>query len=179
MLAVMPRHSIAGIAIGIDLRELRLLFADNPDLERLFGTPYLACFQWAIQTFLDKLARYPGGEMPVAFFHENNDFQAEAQKAFRYIELMRGNGRPPISLTFVSKSAFTPLQSADILAYEANHAIRNPGLPPRKPWRAINPKGNRIDLLHYGKSNMGELVRLLNRAKEIAAANGWDGKSFS
>jgi len=90
--------------------------------------------------------------------------------------------KKPITLTFGSKADFVPLQAADVLAYEPNHKLRDPSKPTRIPWEIINPGADadksesRIRLMHYGKDNMSELVRLLSEYRVKLLAQGWDGE---
>jgi hypothetical protein len=181
VLPALARHQIMGITVGVHMHSFNAAMDGRPDLKAMFGNPYSACFQWAVQTLLGMLAEH-GHPQRVAFFHENNNYQDEARSAFAYVEALRILGDNPISLTFGTKGDFVPLQSADILAYEANHLLRDPSKPERIPWKIMNPGADtdpeqrRIRVLHYGENNMDRLISLLSdyRAKLLAA--GWDGK---
>jgi hypothetical protein len=69
-----------------------------------------------------------------------------------------------------------PLQAADILAYEANHVIRDPAAKRRKSWTTLSPGRRGIDLLQYGEPNMHELVSRLRSIRQKLLASGWDGE---
>ena len=66
--------------------------------------------------------------------------------------------RRPISLKFGGKHDYVPLQAADILAYEANHVIRDPAAKRRKSWTALSPNGRGMTCAN-GEPTMHELVQ--------------------
>jgi hypothetical protein len=68
-----------------------------------------------------------------------------------------------------------PLQAADVLAYEANHVIRDPAAKRRPSWLALSPEQKGIDLLHYGKGNMSKLISSLTGIHQRLIASGWNG----
>ena len=115
--------------------------------------PYGACFQWVVQTLINKMEEY-GDNQRIAFFHEQNDYEMEAVKAFEWVKQHRSEKRRPISLKFGGKHDYVPLQAADILAYEANHVIRDPAAKRRKSWTALSPNGRGIELLQYSEPTM-------------------------
>jgi hypothetical protein len=53
LLPVMPTHELAGTVIGIRLDHLETAMKDHSELVEMFGTPYTACFQWAISIIMD------------------------------------------------------------------------------------------------------------------------------
>ena len=181
LLPVISRHNIMGVAIGIHMHRFNDAIKPHPELREMFGTPYTACFQWTVQTFLQMLDE-SSIDQRVAFFHESNDYREEAEAAFAYIDKLTWLRKKPITLTFGSKADFVPLQAADVLAYEPNHKLRDPSKPTRIPWEIINPGADadksesRIRLMHYGKDNMSELVRLLSEYRVKLLAQGWDGE---
>jgi hypothetical protein len=181
LLPVIATHNILGVTVGIRMHQFEVAMKSHPELRKMFGTPYVACFQWTVQTFLEMMDE-SGIDKRVAFFHELNDYRDEAEAAFAYIKKQAWLRKKPITLTFGGKDDFIPLQAADVLAYEANHKLRDPSKPTRPSWEAINPgadtdeKESRIRLLHYGKTNMLELVRLLTDFRAKLLAQGWDGK---
>jgi hypothetical protein len=182
LLPVIARHKIVGLSVGIHMGAFRAAMASRPELLAIFGTPYTACFQWAVESFLLMMDENHSVQR-IAFFHECNDYQEEAKAAFAYVEAQRRlvNTRR-ISLAFAGKDDFVPLQAADVLAYEANHKLRDPSRPTRLPWEAINPGADadpnesRIRLLHYGEANMSKLISLLDGYRQRLLASGWDGK---
>jgi hypothetical protein len=176
LLPVIPRHNILGIAVGIQMDAFRREIAPYPELREMFGTPYTACFQWVIETLLEMLAEY-NSEQRVAFFHECNDYQGEALKTLRYIQDER-KGKNVITLAFGGKEDYVPLQAADVLAYEANHLLRDPKRKLRRSWQAIDPDedNHRIRVRHYGEANMKDLISTLGAFRRRLLASGWDGK---
>src|SRR5216683_2421607 len=97
LLPVLPSHNIVGVAVGINLEHFRAAMAAHPELAEMVGTPYSACFQWAVQTFLNVMGRY-GYDQPVHFFHEHNDYEDEARIAFDFVQAHRPT-KEPIALT--------------------------------------------------------------------------------
>ena len=53
LLPVLPAHELAGIVIGIDVHVFQQEITKRPELKRMFGEPYGACFQWAISIIMD------------------------------------------------------------------------------------------------------------------------------
>lgn len=174
LLPVLARHNLLGVAVGIHMGAFRKAMDAHPELRQLFGTPYGACFQWAMQIILAKLNESRAIQR-VAFIHECNDHQVEAMASFKWAQKMDSRA---VSLTFASKADFVPLQAADVLAYEANHMIRDPKKEERKSWLAMDPdpKSRTITVRHYGEENMGLLVSKLTEVRQRLIASGWDGK---
>lgn len=180
LLPVLARHPIMGIAVGIDMVAFRKAMKPHPELRAMFGTPYAACFQWTVQLLLTMMDEQRDTQR-VAFFHECNDDEEDAKTAFAYVKAQRNLSTRPISLTFGGKNDYVPLQAADVLAYEANHLLRDPSKPTRLPWEALNPgsadpKKNRVLLLQYGGNNIGDLIAKLGDLRTKLIASGWDGK---
>jgi Protein of unknown function (DUF3800) len=160
LLPVIPRHNIMGVAVGIQMDAFRREMASRSDLQDLFGTPYTACFQWAVQSVMAK-ASMLDPEMRVSFVHEGNDYKDEAFEAFDFVRERYGNRA--FSLAFAGKTEYVPLQAADILAYEANHMLRDPVRKLRPTWQCLDPD-DEVPLVwvrHYGEANMGDFVRRL------------------
>jgi hypothetical protein len=175
MIPVIPKHIPMGVAIGINLRAFEKAMAPHPELRMMVGSPYGACFQWVVQTLINKMEEYRDNQR-IAFFHEQNDYEEEATKAFEWVKQHRPEKRRPISLKFGGKHEYVPLQAADILAYEANHVIRDPAAKRRKSWTALSPDDGGIELLQYGEPTMHELVSRLSSIRRRLLASGWDGK---
>jgi hypothetical protein len=175
LLPVMPAHELAGIVIGIRLDDLAIGMKDHPELLEMFGTPYTACFQWAISIIIELATKHGKGER-MAFVHEVNDFKGEALKAFEYVERYLNPRGIPMRIAFRSKADHLPLQAADVLAYEGGKFLKNPMGTPRRAWTALDPDKTRIIARRYGKDNMPELIRLLKSFREKLLAQGWDGK---
>jgi hypothetical protein len=173
LLPVLPRHSLVGVAVGINLKHFRAAMAAHPELAELVGTPYSACFQWTLQTFLNTVGRY-GYDQPIQFFHEHNDYEDEARVAFNFVQAHRPT-KEPMALSFIGKADAVELQAADVLAYEANHVLRSPKGPRRPSWETMDPNRDIITLLHYGEDNMQNLVSTLLDFRRRALAAGWDG----
>jgi hypothetical protein len=67
MIPVIPKHIPMGVAIGIHMEAFEQAMAKHPELRPLFGTPYTACFQWVVQTILNKMEDY-GDNQQMRFF---------------------------------------------------------------------------------------------------------------
>jgi len=174
LLPVLARHNLLGVAVGIHMGAFDKAMDGHPELKQLFGTPYAACFQWATQIMLAKLNEARAVQR-VVIFHECNDYQDQASAAFKWVQ--RTDMRA-VALAFAGKDEYVPLQAADVLAYEANHMIRDPKKEKRKPWRAIDPNPNSpiITVMHYGEENMGLLISKLSGIRQRLISSGWDGK---
>ena len=80
-----------------------------------------------------------GSNERLAFFHERNDYKQEVMRSFDYVLVQRRQHSSEMTLAFGSKTGYTPLQAADILAYEGNKLMRgtDAGRPKRKAWLAL------------------------------------------
>jgi hypothetical protein len=175
LLPVIPAHPLAGIVIGIHLPELERVFRDHADLIEMFGTPYTACFQWAISIIVD-LATERGHGQRMAFVHEINNYKGECLKAFEYISTYLNPRKIPMTIGFGTKEQYPPLQAADVLAYEGGKFLKNPTGIPRRAWTALDPDKSRIIARRYGKETMPELLRLLTNFRARLWSEGWDGR---
>jgi hypothetical protein len=175
LLSILRAHKLAGIVIGINLGDLTKAMKGCPELLEMFGTPYTACFQWAISIIIDYATEYGKGERMV-FVHEDNDFKGEALKAFEYVKKFRNPRRIPMRMAFGTKAEHPPLQAADVLAYEGGKFLKNPTGTPRRAWTALDPAKARIRALRYAEDNMPELIRRLTTFRKKLLAQGWDGK---
>ena len=159
LLPIIDQSQIGALSISLDLVEFNRALAGKDHLKKLFGEPYVACFQWCIQAFLN-IAYEGGNKERIAFVHEVNAYQGQALEAFSWIKENTNMGNNAISLTFGAKSDYPPLQAADILAYETNKRLRNVERPERRAWTAL---GGSKFALAYGKKNMDELVTALEK----------------
>jgi hypothetical protein len=175
LLPVLPRHDLAGIVVGIDLNVFRAEVVKHPELREMFGEPYGACFQWAISIIMEYATGHGKGER-MAFVHETNNYQAEALKAFNFVNENLNPRGIPMTLAFGAKSDYVPLQAADVLAYEGAKFLRNPTGTLRRAWVALDPDKSRIQALRYGPDNMGTLISTLKSYRARLLAQGWDGK---
>lgn len=170
VLPVIGNEPFIGVAMGIDMREFDKSFRDRRDLLEIFPTPYAACLQWVLSHIL-KITDIPGSSQDnIIFIHEKNDFEKDASETFNFVQQYSNPRNREISLSFSSKS-LEPLQAADVLAYEANHALRNPEAQTRLPWLAMDPKQNKIDLGFFGKNNMHIIVENLEAIKKMMDEN--------
>jgi Protein of unknown function (DUF3800) len=150
---------LAGFVIGISLDDFNNALASRADLRGLFGTPYTACFQWIIQSIINRAIEF-GNTERIAFFHENNDYHAEAFEAFDWVKKHRNPGERGVTLTFGAKEDFPPLQAADVLAYEGNKRLRDLSRPCRRAWTALKPAKN-IRYLYYDRENIPTIIPIL------------------
>jgi hypothetical protein len=181
LIPIIGQHDVMGITVGIHMPSFLAAMNGRPELREMFGDPYSACFQWAVQTLLNMMDER-GDRQSVAFIHEVNPFKREAEAAFAYVNDVHVLGRRKVSLTFGTKEEYVPLQAADILAYESNHLLRDPSKAERIPWKLLNPGADvdeekrRIRVLHYGQNNMHQLIDLLSAYRAKLLASGWDGQ---
>ena len=84
----------------------------HPELKRMVGEPYGACFQWAVSIIMDVASEHGKGE-PMAFVHENNNYQGEALKAFSYVNENLNPRGIKMTMRFGAKADFPPLQAAE------------------------------------------------------------------
>jgi hypothetical protein len=181
LLDVLRNSDIPGVVIGLHMDELRKAMAGRDDLLAIFGTPYAACFHWVIQTIMNISVELKSNQC-IRFVHESNDYRHEAKESFAWIEKNGNPNHAKISLQFVDKKDYVPLQAADALAYEGNKRIRDPSRPERRPWRRLNPDG-RIIAKHYGRENMPELIDRLEKIRdgrfnEIDLGASWNRAHF-
>ena len=62
-------------------------------------------------------------------------------------------------------TSHTPLQAADILAFEGNKRMRDPKKPERRSWTALNSNG-RVTAMHFGRENMEVLIHTLEAIRD-------------
>jgi Protein of unknown function (DUF3800) len=153
LLPTIAEHRMVAFVIGIRMDDYREVCQAYPRMGTVIGTPYNACFQWVVQDILDWLDTMSDTQR-LAFFHENNEYIAEAIATFKLTKERVDQGRRIMSLFFGSKGDFVPLQAADILAYEGNKRLRNPGTPDRRAWKAINPTGERRTVRYFDKDSL-------------------------
>lgn len=175
ILPIITETEIAGLAVGMDLRLFEDAMKGRDDLRAIFGTPYIACVQWAMQIILN-IAFSVRNDERIAFVHENNSYHGQVMDAFNWMKVHSNRGNNAISLTFGTKKDYPPLQTADILAYEANKRLRSPTTPPRRPWVAL--RANTFTAT-YGLHNMGELIGTLEKIRdgrldEVPNGMGWN-----
>jgi hypothetical protein len=175
LLSIISEAEIGGQSIAIDLRVFDAAMKGRDDLREIFGTPYIACFQWAVQQLINLASDFDNHER-IMFIHENNNFRSKAYQAFEWIKDHNNRGDNAISLKFGAKEEYPALQAADILAYETNKRLRNVSSPERRPWKAL--RANTF-LANYGDKNMDYLVDTLDRLKngqldEISRGVGWN-----
>lgn len=169
LLPVIRENIPLGVVIGIDIDEFRKQVAPYPDLMAHFAHPYASCFHWVVSTLIGYVEE-AGSNERLAFFHENNDYEGQAQAAFSYISEHRKTHRAPISLTFGTKADYVPLQAADVLAYEGNKRMQGvkAGRTKRLSLVALDPDEKRLTIRHFGKAKMPWLVeRLRSSIQEI------------
>ena len=135
----------------------------HDELRALLGTPYEACFQWAVSEILES---YPENQR-IAFVHEGNDYERDASAAFKYVQadLSAANRT---SLAFASKEAYPPLQAAGIIAFEGNKRLRGPlERQARRAWMALDPPNGerRARIKYLNRENLPEVIETLRKIK--------------
>jgi hypothetical protein len=162
LLSTLPEQNIAGLVVAIQMDDLRAA---------LKGQPYACCFQWSIMTIIEFAKTYGKGER-IKFIHEVNDSKGETQRTFDYVNQFHNTKRISASLAFGTKTENTPLQAADVLAYEGGKFLREKSDTVRRAWKALDPDNTRIISYRYGKENMGALVSVLKSFREEFPASG-------
>lgn len=176
LLPIIPAHELAGVLIGIDMNTFRQEVAKHPELTRMFGEPYTACFQWAISIIMEIASQHGKGER-MAFVHEQNSYQADAQRAFAFVKQNLNPRGINMTIAFGAKKDHPPLQAADVLAYEGAKFLRDPATAtPRRAWVALDPDKSRLIVRRYGPDNMGVMIKTLEGYRQQLLAQGWDGK---
>lgn len=176
VLPIIPKHTASAVAVAIHLGDYAEAVKDKPDVREAIGEPYGACLQWVLTTLLRAKAEY-GNREQIAFFHERNDFHADAMRAFDYV-VERWNIGARCSLTFGSKERYVPLQAADIYAYEANKRLRNPTAPNRRALDALVPDKSRARLRYLNRENLPEMIARIEAGLKMSpsalAAWAWE-----
>jgi hypothetical protein len=190
-LPVIARSDFPGVVVGIQMDEFEKAIKGRDDLRPLFGTPYAACFQWVVQIIMN-FAIGAGSRERIGFVHELNDYRHEALESFSWIKKHGNPLRTIMGLQFAEKTDYTPLQAADILAYEGNKRLHDPNRRERRSWTALDPDKTRIFAAYYGRDNMIDLTERLElirdgrfddidlgsgwkRAAQAAGAGSWEG----
>lgn len=156
LLPVIMGNKIAGAVIALNKKEFREATEGKEELLRALGNPYTTCFHWLVQSLLELLK--PNKKETLKFVHENNSYEKEATASFEFIRNSANPNKVPMRLLFGGKLEQMPLQTADILAYEAYKRFQEPGKPERKPWQILKPK---VVAVHVGEHNMGQIVQSL------------------
>lgn len=159
LLPVIMGNKIAGAVIALDKKEFRAATEGKEELLKALGNPYTTCFHWLVQSLLELLK--PNKKETLKFVHENNSYEKEATASFEFISKNANPNKVPMRLLFGGKLEQMPLQTADILAYEAYKRFQEPGKPEREPWQILKPK---VVAVHIGKHNMGQIVQSLEEA---------------
>lgn len=176
LLPVIPAHELAGVLIGIDMNVFRQEVAKHPELTRMFGEPYTACFQWAVSIVMEIASQHGKGER-MLFIHEKNSYEADARRAFAFVNENLNPRGINMTIAFGAKQDHPPLQAADVLAYEGAKFLRDPTNPtPRRAWVALDPDKSRLIIRRYGPDNVGVLIKTLDDYRGRLLAQGWDGK---
>lgn len=181
LIKVIADHEMVGVAVGMDLDAFVQAVSGYPKVVALFQEPYGACFQWLLMTTLIHLNRYEPGR-PLALVHEVNDYKQIALNAFEWAKNWSkeaGLSNELVSLTFGDKATYPPLQSADVLAYEANRLLRNPEKHDRPSWKALNPSGNNLIVQHFEKKDMPDIVKHFHEVYDEALSSGRVAPQFA
>jgi hypothetical protein len=165
LLPIIPASGVAGIVIGIQMNDFLAAMKSHPDLRKMFGTPYTACFQWTVQRVLEIQRKVKNRER-LAFFHECNEYQAEALESFEWVKKNSNANKIDMRLKFGTKQDYVPLQAADVLAYEGNRRLRDPSGPERRSFKALSPENERLHVQYYGKKMMPWLIERLQKIKD-------------
>ena len=58
VLPIIPKHIPFGLVVGMDLKAFEAAMKPYPHLRERFGTPYTACFHWAVQILIDMIEKH-------------------------------------------------------------------------------------------------------------------------
>jgi hypothetical protein len=164
LLPVIMGNKIAGAVIALNKKEFREATEGKEELLKALGNPYTTCFHWLVQSLLELLK--PNKKEALKLIHENNSYEKEATASFEFISKNANPNKVPMRLLFGGKREQMPLQTADILAYEAYKRFQDPSKLERKPWQILKPK---VVAVHIGKHNIGQMVQSLEEiVKDIA-----------
>lgn len=177
LLPLIPTLDGAGLAIGMVVRDLQGELEKRPHLQRYWdGDNYGACLQWWIHSIVELMTKR-GVREPLAIVHEQNQFAAQALRAFTYVKENHDPNDLLLSFSFGSKAEFVPLQAADILAYDVGKRLTNIAGKPRKSFEALTPEGFEPWIRFYDKENLGYFLSALEMAKFLveseALAPAW------
>lgn len=156
LLPVIMGNKIFGVVIALNKKEFQKATEGKEELLKALGNPYTSCFHWLVQSILE-LSK-PSKKETLKFVHENNSYEKEAKASFEFISKNANPNKMPMRLLFGGKLEQMPLQTADILAYEAYKRFQEPDKPERKPWQILRPK---VAAVHIGKHNMDKIIQSL------------------
>ncbi|HEV2276276.1 MAG TPA: hypothetical protein VGR96_19045, partial [Acidobacteriaceae bacterium] len=110
-------------------------------LEMGSGTnPYTLCATWAMIDVIDKASAKWMGERVALTFAEKAKTSKSLMDAYATAKASHENGRLLISITRARPKDVSPLQAADLFAYEANkHVNGQHDRPPRWPVAQMKP----------------------------------------
>jgi hypothetical protein len=137
-LPVIRKHQIHGAVACINRTKLARILAMRPGIMTEIGHEYLIAFIFAVGNAM-KL-----GEEPLNFFHEDNDWSDRA--LYHFSKLKKSHKCPNATVSFGAKTAYPPLQCADLFAYEGYQQLRfDPSFVKiTRPWQAINVSRDKI-----------------------------------
>lgn len=170
LLPVIPRHSLAGIAMAIALRDYEAATGGEEWPDDLADSPYAVCFQWLLREIVEN-AQKANSREAIAIVHENNDFKKDADAAFDWVKENWDLNDNLHSLTFAPKEKYVPLQAADVLAFEAGKAVLSEGRLPRRSLSAIAPRGKRPIIKRYNKNNMALFVATMRALRASVSSS--------
>ncbi len=159
---VVAEHKIEGYVGEINRMALENKFGGKDAANLKVKHPYYLPFIWVINATMVELSKR--GETSVIFYHEENEFMAEAKKDFDKRKIVLGCHA--FEFIVAKKSEFVPLQCADAFAYFGMQKLRNW----ERPSYALNeadPTGLRILALRVSDEQILELSNLL-KSKTLA-----------
>jgi hypothetical protein len=153
------RCELYGFGCGVSIEDFKETFPTE-SAEAM----HLLCFRHC----LSKLASW--ATEPVGFvFDQNKAFQLTAHKLYdRVVEISRGSdwGDRLRAIAFGSRRDFTPLQAADLLAYECFKKIRNiryhPKVRERKSMARLAAT-KRVGFVNYGSEALKTVKQSMNQ----------------
>jgi len=161
LMAAINESPIYGVVAAINRDEFSQAISGDPNAERLAGSEYQICLQLGLERLASGLRSVENMDR-LAIFHETNDFQGAAIKIFdRFRRGEEALGRK-VSYAFAGKNDATPLQAADVMAYEANKRARNFDAAERRAWRAMNTERNKVEFISFGEREVKAISRRIS-----------------
>ncbi len=187
LISIISNSGVVGVSVALDIRayndllpELKpfLIFPPGRGTSGHLREPYFLPFKLAVEQICMNISNVKLGQDVEMIFDRKESVQGRATGLFEGIwewehDWIKKIGR--VTLSFADKSEFTPLQAADVLAYESFRWVDvylRKGRTERWQWNKIKTtiKPNRISLLDRdGLSEVRDLLKA--RRAEAEARN--------
>jgi hypothetical protein len=99
LLPVIAKYELRGTAVGINITDFNNAVSNQVTLSHLFGSPYVVCFQAVVDNIMWQMQQFRMDNVPLAFIHEENDYQQQALEAFEFVKSMRTRHTAAMTIT--------------------------------------------------------------------------------